>query len=433
MTANQLTVFPPEPTLTASFSADQPALLNGWRWVKLGDVCERIVGGGTPSTKNADYWNGDIDWITSADIYGIKDIRPRKKISEKAIENSTTNLLPAGGIIVVTRVGLGKLAVVPHRVCFSQDSQGLVLNKDLITTEYALWCLSEAVQIFKYENRGTTISGVTKKQLVDLKIALPPLAEQQRIVAKVEELFSEIDAGVKEVETALQRLKTYRQAVLHYFLSNDKWERVKLGEVSSVTGGVTKNSKREALPIQVPYLRVANVYADRLDLTEIKEIGVLESEIERSVLKSGDLLVVEGNGSIEQVGRVALWQGEIPYCLHQNHLIKIRFENLAISAFLLKWLLSPLGRGAIERQASSTSGLHTLSISKIAGLVIPFPDLDTQTRVVQEIEARLSQADALEKTLRTELQRAERLRQSVLKQAFTGELLKTDVPASLPV
>ena len=185
-----------------------------WSWVKLGDVCENIIGGGTPSTGIESYWSGKIPWITSADILGIDKIIPRKFINEAAIKESATNLLPKGNIVVVTRVGLGKLAKNNFDLCFSQDSQGLILNKKIINTDFALVILSKAVQSFKIHNRGTTISGVIKKQLQELIIPLPPLPIQQKIVSKIEALFSELDSGVASLKKAKEQIKTYRQSVL---------------------------------------------------------------------------------------------------------------------------------------------------------------------------------------------------------------------------
>ncbi|OOP56824.1 MAG: hypothetical protein AYP45_07435 [Candidatus Brocadia carolinensis] len=142
---------------------DRKQIPSGWEVVKLGEVCKKIIGGGTPSTAVKEYWEGNIPWISSADILGLREIVPRRKISLKALESSTTNILPKGGIVVVTRVGLGKLAIAPYEICFSQDSQGLLLNETLISQSYALVCLSKAVQQFKAQGRGTTINGVTKK------------------------------------------------------------------------------------------------------------------------------------------------------------------------------------------------------------------------------------------------------------------------------
>ena len=100
-------------------------LPNGWIASSVGQLY-KIVGGGTPSTRVEKYWDGDISWISSADIHGLYDIRPRRKITPEAVKNSATNLVPAGSIIVVTRVGLGKIARTSTPLCFSQDSQALI-------------------------------------------------------------------------------------------------------------------------------------------------------------------------------------------------------------------------------------------------------------------------------------------------------------------
>lgn len=192
-----------------------PQLPDTWIRTTVGTIYN-VIGGGTPSTGRPEYWNGDIPWITSADILGLNDIRPRKSITQAGLENSATNLVPAGSLIVVTRVSLGKLALTETPLCFSQDSQALINTSNELNPKYALYFLSKAVEIFKYRNRGTTISGVTKKELRDLEFLLPPLPEQQRIVAKIEELFSDLDASVAALVQAQAQLRIYRQAVLKH-------------------------------------------------------------------------------------------------------------------------------------------------------------------------------------------------------------------------
>jgi type I restriction enzyme S subunit len=130
-------------------TSELPALPEGWAWARVGEIYD-IVGGGTPSTAIAEYWEGDTPWITSADIFGLRDIRPRRQITRQAIENSATNLVPAGSLIVVTRVGLGKIALTKTPICFSQDSQALVCGNTSLFPDYSLYCLSEGVQVFKY-------------------------------------------------------------------------------------------------------------------------------------------------------------------------------------------------------------------------------------------------------------------------------------------
>ena len=186
-------------------------------WVKtsIGAIYD-VIGGGTPSTSIAKYWGGDTPWITSADIDGVREIKVIRYVTQKGIQESTTNKVPNRTLLVVTRVGLGKIAISDKPICFSQDLQGLVQRLDLIFPEYSLFYLSFELQRLKFEGRGTTISGITKKQLKDTVFPLPPYQEQHRIVAKIEKLFSEVDKGIESLKTACEQLKVYRQAMLKH-------------------------------------------------------------------------------------------------------------------------------------------------------------------------------------------------------------------------
>jgi len=111
-------------------------------------------------------------------------------------------------------VGLGKLAIAPYDLCFSQDNQALILDDNVISNEYALWFLQKAVQGFIHESRGTTINGVTKKQLAEVKIAIPPLQEQQKIVAEIENRLSVADKMEESINQSLQQAEALRQSLL---------------------------------------------------------------------------------------------------------------------------------------------------------------------------------------------------------------------------
>jgi type I restriction enzyme, S subunit len=309
---------------------------------------------------------------------------------------------------------------------------------------------------------GISDSGLnlTLSRFKTLQVPLPPIPEQRRIVAKIEELFSELDEGIENLKQARAQLAVYRQALLKHAFEGKLtagwraahanqlesaakgstedlpmlpkgWLWQRLSDISVVSGGLTKNPKRESLPRKMKYLRVANVYADRLDLDEVSEIGVTDDEARRLALEKGDLLVVEGNGSIDQIGRVAEWKGSIQDCGHQNHLIRARLHASVLSRFALRFLQSPRGRDAIVKAASSTSGLHTLSISKVGYLNIPVAPFSEQETLLGLIEPAFDYIDSLESDIDANLQKAEALRQSILKKAFAGELVPQD-PADEP-
>ena len=188
-----------------------------------------------------------------------------------------------------------------------------------------------------------------------------------------------------------------------------------LSELATITGGLTKNSKRNAFNLKMPYLRVANVFFNRLDLNEILEIGVREDEIGKTLLQTGDLLFVEGNGSIEQIGRVAIWDGSISPILHQNHLIKARFHKKTIlPEFALFYFMSQEGRQQIISKSVSTSGLNTLSVNKISGLILPMPPIELQN----QFAAFVAQTDKSKLAVEKSLKQLEILKKSLMQQYF---------------
>lgn len=320
---------------------------------------------------------------------------------------------------------------------FSDLDKGI---ESLKTAQQQLKIYRQVVLKWAFEGKLTAKWRAEQKQQGQLKSADELLiqikAEREK---RYQQQLQEWDEAVKAWEAngkqgkkpgkpqklkELPPLSVNEIAALPELSEASRW--VKLGEITEVSGGVTKNTQRNLLSLKLPYIRVANVYANQLDLEEILEIGLKEDEVDRVLLKQNDLLVVEGNGSIEQIGRVAIWNGTINPCVHQNHIIKARASGCLNIKTVLYFLLSHQGRNFIKKEAASTSGLYTLSLSKVENLKIPLSSIEEQNQIVQEIESRLSICDRLEATITENLQRAEALRQSILKQAFAGKLVPQD-------
>lgn len=378
--------------------------------------------GGTPKATVREYYeNGDIPWLIIGDLNDSIVTSSATKITELGLQNSSAKIIEEGTLMVAMYGSIGKLGITGMRCC---TNQAIAYAKELhgVTTKYMFYYMAMIKSELISKGKGGTQKNISQTVLNSLIVAYPPsINEQERIVAKIEELFSDLDNAVGTLNATKAKLEVYRQAV---YASIYDYNNVRpITDFFEVTGGLTKNSKRNTLPKKMPYLRVANVYFNMLDLSEIKEIGVNEQEIEKCLLKKNDLLFVEGNGSKSQIGRVAIWDGSIENCLHQNHLIKARPLGNMIPAYALFYLISGGGRKQINEVSKSTSGLYTLSTNKVRELMIPYCDYEKQQQGVDEIESRLSVCKSIEETVDTALQQASAMRQSILKQAFEGRLL----------
>lgn len=442
-----------------------------------------FVDGDWVETKDQDP-HGDVRLIQLADVgdgfYRNKSIR--FLTSKKAKELSCTFLEPGDLLIARMPDPLGRACIFPGDskrsvtvvdVCVVRTGKGGTNHRWLMHRVNS----AELRAAIAGLQSGSTRKRISRSNLARIRFSVPPLDQQQRIVAKIEKQFTRLDAGVASLKRVQTALKRYRATVLKAACEgrlvateaelarkenrkyetgeqllqrilkerrekwNDKrkykeapspntvnlpklpegWTWARLEQIGLVIGGLTKNPARAKLPKQLPYLRVANVYANELRLDSIETIGVKDSELKKLLLERGDLLVVEGNGSKDQIGRLAVWGGMIEPCVHQNHIIKVRLVEPTMAQWILSWLLSTAGRDYVELVASSTSGLYTLSVDKVGNLPIPIAPLQEQMRIVDEVERRLSIIEELTTVAEASFERATRLRNSILQAAFRGD------------
>jgi type I restriction enzyme S subunit len=398
------------------------------REARLGDVVASMKNGlykpaseyaddGTPCLRMYNIDAGSIVW---------RDIK-RMRVSAAELEEYGLR----EGDLLVSRVNsrelVGKAAYIPASLelsVFESKNIRVRLDASKALPKFISYQLLAGGRRHFAGNAQQVVgmASISQRQLADFPIVLTSLNEQRRIVAEIEKQFSRLDEAVANLKRVKANLKRYKAAVLKAAVEGDllggavpeEWRRAYIADVARVISGLTKNPRRVSLPRKLPYLRVANVYANELRLNDIEYIGVANSEIEKLLLQRDDLLVVEGNGSADQIGRVALWDGSITECVHQNHLIKVRFGADVLPRWALTWLLSPGGRHEIEQVSSSTSGLHTLSTGKIGRLPIPVPPLAVQSRIVAEVDRRMSIAGEVEAELERNVVRAAAMRAASL-------------------
>lgn len=279
---------------------------------------------------------------------------------------------------------------------------------------------------------GSTIKYVRIGNFESYEIPLPPLAEQGRIVAKIEELFAGIDAGVENLKSVKNQIALYRQSVLKSAFNIKNAVIQKASEIGEVSLGRQRSPKNISKFYPTKYIRAANISENGIDVSDILDMEFLPYEKEKYLLKQNDILLSEASGSPNQVGKPAIWNNEIDDCCFQNTVIRHRlFSNHPKYVF---WFYKYLYLSSFFAKLAGGVGINHIGSTKFSNIKIPIPSLDEQKRIVAEIESRFERADALETAVDRALNDAEKLKQAVLKKAFSGELIPQnpdDEPASV--
>ena len=295
---------------------------------------------------------------------------------------------------------------------------GLIRAKENVDSKFlGLYFQTQEYRNFvSYQSKGVNICNLKKKDIESLQIPLPPLPTQHQIVSRIESLFAELDKAVEHLRTAQQQLKTYRQAVLNHWLNNEdgKWEMVKLGEVAEIVTGNTPPKKDMSLyGNDYPFYKPSDLNAGINTIHSEDNVSIKGFNASRK-LPNGSILVTCIGATIGKTGLIHR-EG---ICNQQINAI------LPNDSFVPECLFYIVTSDSFQRQIKSNASATTLPIlnkSKFSDLEFSLPPLADQHRIVQEIESRLSQAEAAEARIAEALQKTESLRQSILKKAFSGE------------
>jgi type I restriction enzyme, S subunit len=394
----------------------------------------------------------------------------------------------------------GKLAVVPpldHRWGFGSTEFHVLRASEIVLPKWIAHFVSQASVRRDAQRSMTGTAGqlrVPALWLNEQELPIPPLAEQSRIVAKIEELFSDLDAGVAALKRAKANLKRYRASVLKASVEGKlteqwrakhpakepasallarilkerrlKWEADQLAKFAAAKKEPPKNwrdkyveptppdttglpelaadwtwaSVQQVGSVQLgrqrapqhhsgqymrPYLRVANVFEDRIDTSDVMEMNFTPNEYETYRLGYGDILLNEGQ-SMELVGRPAIYRDEVPGACFTNTLVRFRVYDNVDTDYALRVFLAYLKNGRFQKIATITVNIAHLGAGRFAEIEFPLPPIEEQAAIIQEVDRHFSLIDAAEATIEHGLFRASRLRQSILKRAFEGKLVPQD-------
>lgn len=296
----------------------------------------------------------------------------------------------------------------------------LHINTDLVIPKYIFYRL-QIIQFDHSTHKRYWIQSYSK-----IKVLIPPLDEQFRIVARIEEFFSELDKAVDTLKTTKEQLEVYRQAVMKDAFQ-EKESIIRLGDaIEKPHYGTSKKCDYPCTANSTAVLRIPNIDTKngRVDSSDLKYAEFNEKELEQLSLKSGDILIIRSNGSISLVGSSAIIRKCDTDKTYAGYLMRLRILNKEklLPKYLLYYLSSPDARRYIESVAKSTSGVNNINSQEISKLCVPLSSIEKQEKTVAEIEMKLSVYHEIEKSVDTVLVQADAMRQSILKQAFEGKI-----------
>jgi type I restriction enzyme S subunit len=457
----------------------------GWTWTTLGEISE-------VNPKNLPVQLTDQLDVTFLPMRAVEELSGRYDLSyvRKAKEVRKGYTPIADGDIIFAKITPcmenGKVALLHNLLngvgFASTEFHVFRFPRELQRKYFFYFLIQEDVR--KNARKSMTGSAgqlrVPAKYMSDLPLPLPPLPEQRRIVAKIEELFSKLDAGVEALKKVKAELKRYHQAVLKYAFEGkltEEWreahkgelepasvllERIKeerkkklgakykepppidtsklpdlpegwawarLGQIAdSIEYGYTARAEEEE--VGPKFLRITDIQNSVVDWDKVPYCRIDENRKRRYLVREGDLVFARTGAT---VGKSYLIRKHVPEAVFASYLIRIRSHRDISSEFLYSFFQSAFyWRQITESQVGI--GQPNVNGARLAQIVFPLPPFHEQQIIVSEIERRFSVADEVEKVVEQSLKQAERLRQSILKRAFEGKLVPqdpTDEPASV--
>jgi type I restriction enzyme S subunit len=428
----------------------------GWVSANLGDLLVKIEGGGTPSKANPNYFRGSIPFMT------VKDMKERfpddtvDHISREAAEHSSTKLVPAGTLIVATRMALGRTARPKMRTAINQDLRALFPVPWLDVGYLEHWWRARAKEI-QALGTGTTVQGIRLDDVRSLQIDVAPPAEQRRIVAKLEEVLGKVDASRARLAKIPALLKRFRQSVLAAACSGRlttdwrednptaepypcetievdeelpaNWRATNLGRLTTLVTSGSRGWAKYYAESGSTFIRAQNINSDYLDMDDIAYVRPpAGAEGLRTRVRQHDLLVTITGANVT---KSALVEQPIEDAYISQHVALARLNDIRLSKFVFQSLICPSHGRKQLLAAAYGQGKPGLNLENIRDVIVHLPPMAEQQEIVRRVEVLFALADKIEARFKRAQARVEQLTTALLAQAFRGELVPQD-PADEP-
>lgn len=438
----------PEERLQAALVPDWEwpyKLPENWCWTRITVITDILNGF---AFKSQHYSSAGIRIIRITNVQDgfIQDKKPVYYPLESQKE-ITPFILKDGDFLMSLTGNVGRVAIIDASFLPAALNQRVaclrIKSEDSVRKEYIFYfCLQKQfVSDCIKSAKGSAQLNMSTEWLKEYPIPLPPLAEQQRIVDRIKSLFAKLDEAKEKAQAVVDSFETRKAAILHKAFTGEltakwreehgvrmeSWKTRELAECFEIVSGIQKTPARSPKDNPVPYLTVANVYRGRIDLSDIRYFEVTSKEIEKLKLQDKDILIVEGNGSGNEIGRCAIWHNELPLCIHQNHIIRMRRKTADIlPEYALHYLNSEAGKSIMRERSKTTAGLFNLSAGKIKTIPLPMASLDEQSEIIHLIDSLLEKEQWAKESAEAALDQIDLMKKSILARAFRGELGTND-------
>ena len=373
----------------------------GWVWCRLEDITSQITDGEHKTPKRVKSYCGYYLLSARNVLNGSINLNDVDYVDKEEYDIISRRCNPVLGDILISCSGtVGRIAVIKDNNKYVMVRSAAVAKPLFVISDYLLYTLQSPELQMQIEERSkqTAQANLFQGEIRMLQIPLPPLAEQHRIVSEVEKYFSLIDI-LEESENDLQQsIQKAKSKILDLAIKGKlvektgEWEYTNLGSVFQHNTGKALNRSAEQSGKLLPYITTSNLYWGRFELDTVKSMYFKENEIEKCTVTKGDLLVCEGG----DIGRSAIWDYDYDICI-QNHIHRLRPIKDALPKFYYYVMMHYKRTDNIEGKGIGMLGLSSKQLDK---LIIPFPPLAEQHRIVAKIEELFTQLDNIAEALK---------------------------------
>jgi type I restriction enzyme S subunit len=415
-------------------------LPNSWHIARLGESLELLLDhrGKTPGKLGGEFVDSGVPAISAIHIKeGAIDWSQRERfVTDEMYRRWMPQPLRAGDVLMTSEAPLGSLAIVPtdEPLVLSQRLFALRGRAGYLDNKYLRWFLEspQARQQLDARSSGSTVTGIRQTELRQIEVPIGPLDEQRRIISLLESHLSRLDAAEENLRLASKRSKALVKSILVSLIPGesdypDSWRRATVAEAGAIELGRQRHPDWHHGPNMKPYLRVANVFEDRIDTSDVMQMHWPDATFERFRLRLGDVLLNEGQ-TPDLLGRPALYRGDPPEAAFTNSLLRFKANDGVLPEFALLVFRRHMHAGRFKRESRITTNIAHLSAGRLKPIEFPIPPMDDQKRIVTAAAKRLDAVKVLQRELLAAQRHSAALRRSLLAAAFSGRLTRAEAP-----